>query len=63
MQRITKACNAAETFRDAIARDPNNAPLHLGAGMAAYLGRRNADAKDALEPANPSDEMPKTSLC
>jgi predicted dehydrogenase len=40
---------AAETFREAIAADPKNARLHLGAGMAALLERRDADAKDELE--------------
>src|SRR5262245_19666946 len=40
---------AADTFRDAIAADPKNPVLHLGAGMAAALERRDADAKDALE--------------
>src|SRR6266851_1182430 len=40
---------AAEAFREAIAADPKNARLHLGAGMAASLERRDGDAKDALE--------------
>src|SRR5437773_10034388 len=40
---------AAETFREAIAADPKNAVLHLGAGMAAVLERRDPDAKDELE--------------
>ena len=40
---------AAEAFREAIAADPKNARLHLGAGMAAALERRDGDAKDALE--------------
>ena len=40
---------AADTFREAIAADPKNARLHLGAGMAAALERRDGDAKDALE--------------
>jgi len=40
---------AADTFREAIAADPKNAMLHLGAAMAAVLERRDADAKDALE--------------
>jgi tetratricopeptide (TPR) repeat protein len=40
---------AAETFREAIAADPKNAMLHLGAAMAAVLERRDGDAKDALE--------------
>jgi len=35
---------AAEAFRDAIAADPQNPRLHLGAGMAATLERRDADA-------------------
>jgi predicted dehydrogenase len=40
---------AAETFREAIAADPKNAMLHLGAAMAAVLERRDGDAKDELE--------------
>jgi tetratricopeptide (TPR) repeat protein len=40
---------AAEAFRAAITGDPKNARLHLGAGVAAYLERRDADAKSALE--------------
>src|SRR5947209_8153775 len=40
---------AAEAFREAIAADPKNARLHLGAGMAASLERRDGDAKEALE--------------
>jgi tetratricopeptide (TPR) repeat protein len=40
---------AADAFRDALAADPNNARLHLGAGMAASLQRRDADARDELE--------------
>jgi tetratricopeptide (TPR) repeat protein len=37
---------AAEAFRDALAADPRNARLHLGAATAAYLERRDADARD-----------------
>ena len=40
---------AADAFREAIARDPRNADLHLGAGAAAFLERRDADARAALE--------------
>lgn len=40
---------AAEAFREALAADPKNARLHLGAGMAASLERRHADAREALE--------------
>jgi hypothetical protein len=40
---------AADTFREAIAADPNNPVLHLGAGMAAVVERRDPDAKEALE--------------
>src|SRR5438093_3250294 len=40
---------AADAFREAIAADPKNARLHLGAGMAASLERRDADARDAFE--------------
>lgn len=40
---------AVEAFREGIAADPKNARLHLGAGMAAALERRDTDARDALE--------------
>src|SRR3954464_15182649 len=40
---------AAEGFRDALAADPKNARLHLGAGMAAALERRDTDARDEFE--------------
>jgi tetratricopeptide (TPR) repeat protein len=40
---------AAAAFREALAADPGNARLHLGAGMAAALERRDADARDAFE--------------
>jgi tetratricopeptide (TPR) repeat protein len=44
-----RAPAAAEAFREAIAVDPKNARLHLGAGMAAVLGRRDREAKEAFE--------------
>jgi tetratricopeptide (TPR) repeat protein len=40
---------AAAAFRDALAADPKNARLHLGAGMAASLERRDADAREEFE--------------
>jgi tetratricopeptide (TPR) repeat protein len=40
---------AVENFRAALAADPRNARLHLGAGIAAYLERRDADAQMELE--------------
>ena len=40
---------AADAFRQALASDPKNPRLYLGAGTAAYLERRDADAKDALD--------------
>jgi tetratricopeptide (TPR) repeat protein len=40
---------AAEGFREALAADPKNPRLHLGAGMAASLERRDADARDEFE--------------
>jgi tetratricopeptide (TPR) repeat protein len=46
-----RAHEAADVFRQAIAGDPRNARLHLGAGTAAFLERRDADAKSALESA------------
>jgi tetratricopeptide (TPR) repeat protein len=44
-----RAHAAAEAFREAIAADPKNARLHLGAGMAASLERRDADARESFE--------------
>src|SRR5262249_4611933 len=44
-----QAAAAAEAFRIALSGDPKNARLHLGAGMAAFLERRDADAKRELE--------------
>ena len=44
-----RARDAADAFREAIAGDPKNARLHLGAGMAAFLERRDGDATRALE--------------
>jgi tetratricopeptide (TPR) repeat protein len=44
-----RAQAAAEAFRDALAPDPKSARLHLGAGMAASLERRDADARDEFE--------------
>jgi tetratricopeptide (TPR) repeat protein len=40
---------AADAFREALAADPKNARLHLGAGMAASLELRDADARDEFE--------------
>ena len=42
---------ASDSFKAAIGLDPKNARLHLGAGVAAYVQRRDADAKAALEQA------------
>ena len=42
---------AADAFKAAMALDPKNARLHFGAGLAAFLQRRDADAKAALEQA------------
>ena len=47
--RAGSAHTAAEAFREALAADPKNARLHLGAAMAAALERRDRDAKDALD--------------
>jgi tetratricopeptide (TPR) repeat protein len=44
-----RAHAAAEAFREAIANDPKNARLHLGAGVAASQERRDADARDEFE--------------
>ena len=40
---------ASEVFRQAIAANPRDARLHLGAGAAAYLQRRDEEARAALE--------------
>jgi tetratricopeptide (TPR) repeat protein len=40
---------AAAAFAEAISREPRNARFLLGAGTAAYLQRRDADAQQALE--------------
>jgi tetratricopeptide (TPR) repeat protein len=40
---------AVESFRQAIAADPANARLYLGAATAAYAERRDGDAKTALD--------------
>lgn len=40
---------AADAFQKALERDPKNARLHLGAGLAAYMERRDADARDQFE--------------
>jgi len=44
-----RAHEAAGLFHDALAGDPKNARLHLGAAAAAYLERRDADAKEEAE--------------
>src|SRR3954469_20545543 len=41
--------DAADHFRDALANDPQNARLHLGAGIAAYAEHRDADARAELQ--------------
>ena len=43
------ARQAAELFRALLTRNPQNARLHVGAGMAAYLERRDDDAQASLE--------------
>lgn len=47
--RAGQARAAADDFRQALDADPQNARLYLGAGTAAFLERRDADAKDALQ--------------
>ncbi len=39
---------AAATFKEAITLDPKNAALRVGAGMAAFLQRHDAEAKSHL---------------
>lgn len=46
-----QAAQAAAAFREALAASPKDARLHLGAGMAAALQRRDTDAKDEFEAA------------
>src|SRR5918912_3908098 len=46
-----QAHEAASAFGEAIVRDPRNARLHLGAGIAAMLERRDTDARGAFEAA------------
>ena len=46
-----KPREAAESFRQALVSDPKNPLLHLGAGAAAYVERRDVDARAALEQA------------
>ena len=46
-----RAAQAADAFREALAGDPKNARLHLGAGLAAALQHRDTDARDAFESA------------
>ena len=46
-----RAHDAALAFRDALTADPKNARLHLGAGLASALERRDAEARDQFEAA------------
>ena len=46
-----QAAQAADAFREALAADPKNAQLHLGAGLAAALQHRDTDARDEFESA------------
>ena len=50
-EALTKGQNktAADIFRSALASDPNNPQLHVGAATAAYADRRDDDAKAALD--------------
>ena len=60
-----RAQDAASAFRQAIAGDPRNPRLYLGAGTAAFLDRRDADATGALERAlelNPNLTQARTLL-
>jgi tetratricopeptide (TPR) repeat protein len=40
---------AAELFQEALLIDPKNGRIHLGAGLAAFAERRDADAKSEFE--------------
>src|SRR3954466_7644041 len=56
---------AADGFREALVADPKNARLHLGAGMAAALERRDTDARDEFERAialDPKLDQPRILL-
>jgi tetratricopeptide (TPR) repeat protein len=44
-----RARAAADAFREALANDPKNARLHLGAAMAAAQERRDTDARASCE--------------
>jgi tetratricopeptide (TPR) repeat protein len=44
-----RASAAAEAFRRALEGDPKNGRIHLGAAMAAFLEKRNADARAEAE--------------
>ena len=44
-----RAQAAEQGFREAIALDPKNASLHLGLGTAAFVLRRDAEAKASLD--------------
>src|SRR5690242_19224610 len=43
------AKGAADIFKRALASDPNNAQLHVGAASAAFADRRDGDAKSELD--------------
>ena len=49
--RDGRAAAAADAFREAIALDPKNAELRLGAGIADFLRRYDTEAKRHLEDA------------
>jgi len=40
---------AADIFREALASDPRNAELHVGAAAAAFADRRDDDAKNEVD--------------
>jgi hypothetical protein len=44
-----EAKTADDIFKQALASDPNNAQLHLGAATAAYADRRDDDAKSEID--------------
>lgn len=56
---------AAAAFREALAVEPNRAPLHLGAGLAAVLAKQDTDAAASFERAlalDPSLTMARVQL-
>jgi hypothetical protein len=54
-----QARRAAEKFREALESDPRSARLHFGAGLAAFMERRDSEARRELEHAIDLDQTLK----